>query len=71
VVNEDPAVVEKRRRNTIAAQRSRARKAEEKAEDKNRIADLEKELAAQRTLTSYWKDRAVELGASSLEDGEN
>lgn len=70
VVNEDPAVIEKRRRNTVAAQRSRARKAEEKAEDKARIQLLEKENENIRTLLSYWKDRACELGASPLEDGE-
>jgi hypothetical protein len=71
VVGEDPAVVEKRRRNTIAAQRSRARKAEEKNEDRARIATLEKEVDNLRVLLSYWKDRACELGASPLEDGEN
>jgi len=71
VTGEDPAIVEKRRRNTVAAQRSRARKQEEKAEDKARIATLEKEAANLRTLVSYWKDRACELGASPLEDGEN
>lgn len=70
VIDEDPAVVEKRRRNTIAAQRSRARKAEEKAEDKERIAILEKEAENLRVLLSYWKDRACALGASPLEDGE-
>jgi len=71
VIGEDPAVVEKRRRNTIAAQRSRQKKAEEKAEDKTRIAELEKENENLRVLVSYWKDRACELGASPLEDGEN
>jgi hypothetical protein len=71
VIDEDPAVVEKRRRNTIAAQRSRARKAEEKMEDKARIEALEKEAENLRVLISYWKDRACELGASPLEDGEN
>ena len=71
VVGEDPSVVEKRRRNTIAAQRSRARKAEEKAEDRARITQLEKETETLRVLLSYWKDRACELGASPLEDGEN
>jgi hypothetical protein len=71
VTGEDPAVVEKRRRNTIAAQRSRQRKAEEKAEDKVRIVQLEKEIETYRVLLSYWKDRACELGASPLEDGEN
>ena len=71
VIDEDPAVVEKRRRNTIAAQRSRARKAEEKMEDKQRIEVLEKETENLRLLVSYWKDRACELGASPLEDGEN
>jgi hypothetical protein len=70
VIDEDPAVVEKRRRNTIAAQRSRARKAEEKAEDKVRIEELEKERDDLRALVSFWKDRACELGASPLEDGE-
>jgi hypothetical protein len=71
VIDEDPAIVEKRRRNTVAAQRSRARKAEEKAIDKVRIAELEKERENLRVLLSYWKDRACELGASPLEDGEN
>jgi len=71
VTGEDPAIVEKRRRNTVAAQRSRARKQEEKQEDKARITTLEKEAANLRTLVSYWKDRACELGASPLEDGEN
>jgi hypothetical protein len=71
VIGEDPAVVEKRRRNTVAAQRSRARKAEEKAEDRARITQLEKEKEALHVLVSYWKDRACELGASPLEDGEN
>ena len=71
VIGEDPAVVEKRRRNTIAAQRSRHRKAEEKAGDKQRITALEKENETYRILLSYWKDRACELGASPLEDGEN
>jgi len=71
VIGEDPAVVEKRRRNTVAAQRSRQRKAEEKAEDKTRILELEKENETYRVLLSYWKDRACELGASPLEDGEN
>lgn len=71
VIGEDPAVVEKRRRNTIAAQRSRQKKAEEKAEDKVRIVQLEKENETYRVLLSYWKDRACELGASPLEDGEN
>jgi hypothetical protein len=70
MINEDPAIVEKRRRNTIAAQRSRQRKAEEKQVDKDTIEALRKEVEAQRTLTSYWKERAVELGASPLEDGE-
>lgn len=70
VIDEDPAVVEKRRRNTIAAQRSRARKAEEKAEDKIRIEQLEQERDDLRALVSFWKDRACELGASPLEDGE-
>jgi hypothetical protein len=70
VIDEDPAVVEKRRRNTIAAQRSRQRKAEEKQEDKVRIDQLEQELENIRVLMSYWKDRACELGASPLEDGE-
>ena len=70
VVDEDPSVVEKRRRNTIAAQRSRARKAEEKAEDRARIDQLEKESETLRVLLSYWKDRACELGASPMEDGE-
>jgi len=70
VIDEDPAVVEKRRRNTVAAQRSRARKAEEKATDKVRIVELEKERENLRVLLSYWKDRACELGASPLEDGE-
>jgi len=71
MIGEDPAIVEKRRRNTVAAQRSRARKAEEKAADKALIDELQKEIEAQRTLASYWKDRAVALGASPLEDGEN
>ena len=71
VYDEDPAVIEKRRRNTIAAQRSRARKAEERADDKTRITQLEKETEALRVLLSYWKDRACGLGASPLEDGEN
>jgi len=71
VIDEDPAVVEKRRRNTIAAQRSRQRKAEEKMEDRVRIEALEKDRETLRTLVSYWKDRACELGASPLEDGEN
>jgi Basic region leucine zipper len=71
VIDEDPAIVEKRRRNTVAAQRSRARKAEEKAEDKVRISQLEKENENLRTILSYWKDRACELGASPMEDGEN
>ena len=71
VIGEDPTVIEKRRRNTIAAQRSRARKAEEKAEDRVRITQLEKENENLRLLLSYWKDRACELGASPLEDGEN
>lgn len=64
-------MVEKRRRNTVAAQRSRARKAEEKAEDKARITQLEKETETLRVLLSYWKDRACALGASPMEDGEN
>ena len=71
IVGEDPSVVEKRRRNTIAAQRSRARKAEEKALDKSTIARLEKENESLRVLKSYWKERACELGASPCEDGEN
>ena len=71
IIGEDPSVVEKRRRNTIAAQRSRARKAEEKAGDRARITQLEKETETLRVLVSYWKDRACELGASPLEDGEN
>jgi hypothetical protein len=71
VIGEDPSVIEKRRRNTIAAQRSRLRKAEEKAEDRARITQLEKETENLRLLLSYWKDRACELGASPLEDGEN
>ena len=70
VIDEDPAVVEKRRRNTIAAQRSRARKQEEKAEDRARITRLQNECDSLRLLLSYWKDRACELGASPLEDGE-
>jgi hypothetical protein len=70
VVDEDPNIVEKRRRNTVAAQRSRARKAEEKAEDKARIEELEQERDNLRVLLSFWKDRACELGASPLEDGE-
>jgi len=70
VIDEDPSIVEKRRRNTVAAQRSRARKAEEKAEDKARIEELEKERDHFRVLLSFWKDRACELGASPLEDGE-
>jgi hypothetical protein len=70
VIDEDPAIIEKRRRNTVAAQRSRQRKAEEKQEDKVRINQLEKELENVRVLVSYWKDRACELGASPLEDGE-
>ena len=71
VVDEDPAVVEKRRRNTIAAQRSRARKAEEKLEDQRMIANLERETENLRILLSYWKDRACALGASPMEDAEN
>jgi hypothetical protein len=71
VFDEDPAVVEKRHRNTIAAQRSRARKAEERAEDRARISQLEKETESLRVILSYWKERACELGASPLEDGEN
>jgi Basic region leucine zipper len=70
VVGEDPSVVEKRRRNTIAAQRSRQRKALEKMEDKDRITTLETEIERQRRLLEYWRERAVGLGASPLEDGE-
>jgi len=71
IIDEDPAVVEKRRRNTIAAQRSRARKAEEKIEDQRKIANLERETDNLRLLLSYWKDRACALGASPMEDAEN
>jgi hypothetical protein len=71
IVDEDPAIVEKRRRNTVAAQRSRARKAEEKMEDLKKIAQLEREAENLRVLLSYWKDRACELGASPMEDGDN
>ena len=70
VTGEDPAIVEKRRRNTIAAQRSRARKAEEKAEDKLRIVELERELENLKQSVGYWRRRAMELGASEIEDGE-
>jgi ankyrin repeat protein len=35
-----------------------------------RIAGLERETENLRLLYSYWKDRACELGASPLEDGE-
>jgi Basic region leucine zipper len=71
IIGEDPAVVEKRRRNTVAAQRSRARKAEEKLQDKTVIARLEKENESLRLSMSYWKDRACGLGASPMEYGDN